>query len=78
MRARTLFAAFLLCTSFNSIALAQHAPLCDVTCGPDPSSSTYTGTFKARPARRTAATVPSPRFPGGRRYSRKEVPLKLR
>jgi len=50
MRLRPLFAVFLLCASFDTIAFAQHAPLCDVTCAPDPSSSTYSsGTIQARP-----------------------------
>ncbi len=44
--------AFLLCTAVtlvSSIAVhAQVAPLCDVNCGPDPSSGTYGGTFVAR------------------------------
>ena len=35
---------------FASQAFPQHAPLCDVSCRPDPSSSTYSsGTFQARP-----------------------------
>ncbi len=49
MRVRPLFAISIICLSLASIASAQIAPICDVTCGPDPGSSTYTGTFKARP-----------------------------
>jgi hypothetical protein len=49
MRVRLLFAVVFLCVSFASIASAQTAPLCDVTCAPDPSSTTYSpGTFAAR------------------------------
>ncbi len=31
-----------------AILSAQVAPICDVNCGPDPSSGTYGGTFVAR------------------------------
>ncbi|HVS89751.1 MAG TPA: RHS repeat-associated core domain-containing protein [Candidatus Acidoferrum sp.] len=43
---------------------AQRRPLCDVTCGPDPSSPTYGGTYKARPQSknvRGTTTVLAPR-----------------
>ena len=49
MRTRTLFSVFVLCPFFSQIVLAQHPPLCDVTCGPDPGSPTYANTFQARP-----------------------------
>ena len=41
--------ALLVFLSLNSVTLGQHAPVCDTTCGPDPGSSTYPATFKARP-----------------------------
>jgi RHS repeat-associated protein len=48
MRVRPLFTVVFLCVSFASIASAQ-APLCDVTCAPNPTSPSYSGTFAARP-----------------------------
>jgi len=41
MRVRPLFAVIFLSISFGSIASAQHAPICDVTCGPDPGSTGF-------------------------------------
>src|SRR6266850_8205841 len=49
MRVSPQLVVIVLCLSSASIASAQHAPLCDVTCGPDPTSPTYGGTFGARP-----------------------------
>ena len=64
MRVRSLFVGFFLCLSVASITSAQHAPICDVTCGPDPGSSTYTGTFKARPRPENSRHGSLPPFPG--------------
>ncbi len=56
----------LVCTP---LAFGQHAPLCDVSCRPDPSSSTYSsGTFQARPLTqnvRGQGTVLAARAKGG-------------
>ncbi|HXL21810.1 MAG TPA: hypothetical protein VOA78_05045 [Candidatus Dormibacteraeota bacterium] len=45
---KKLVPALFVLTFSVPLAQAQHAPLCDATCGPDPGSSTYAGTFKAR------------------------------
>jgi RHS repeat-associated protein len=60
---RSLLAIFAL-LAVSPAALAQTQPICDVTCGPDPSSPTYSGTFAARPKSknvRGTATVLAPR-----------------
>jgi hypothetical protein len=51
MRVRPLFAVVFLCVFFASVASGQTQPLCDVTCAPNPSSSSYSpGAFAARPS----------------------------
>src|SRR5215468_3210683 len=49
---------------FTATASAQRLPLCDVECGPDPSSSNYGGARAARPKRQNARGYSSGIFPG--------------
>src|SRR5947209_603049 len=56
LRSLFLYALLLVAT----IASAQRAPLCDVTCNPDPGSSTYGGTVASRPKLLNARGTPSP------------------
>src|SRR6266850_7452510 len=73
MRVRPQFVVVVLCLSFASIASAQTAPLCDVTCAPDPGSPTYSpGTFAARPLTQNVRGQGTPladRAEGGHKFA---------
>jgi RHS repeat-associated protein len=63
---KSYFFALVLCLClglflpFSSGVVATTAPLCDVNCRPNPSSSTYGGTFAARPLSQNARGYLSP------------------
>jgi hypothetical protein len=81
---RTAVVCFL-AVVYSSIAQAQHAPICDSTCGPDPTDPSYGGLLAARVkkqnARGTHNTLVAmakgssqPSLPGSQSYN-KAIPI---
>src|SRR5947209_6674982 len=79
-----LFIVVFVCFAFT--VQAQHAPICDATCGPDPTDPSYGGLLAARVMKQNARGTRNslvamvggplvvPRLPGSQSYN-KAIPI---
>ena len=57
---KTKFTLLLVIIGLTSVSMMAQAPICDVTCTPDPGGSTYAGAVAARPKLLNARGFSSP------------------